>query len=60
MAVVSAKMVAHDKLGVESLNNNNNDGQLAWTLMATSEELMFLIKMCDTNFQSFLFVVMNF
>jgi hypothetical protein len=51
-------MVAHDKLGVESFNNNY-DGQFTWALMATSEEFMFLIKMCDTNFQSFLFVVMN-
>jgi hypothetical protein len=58
MIVVSAKMVAHDKLGVESFNNNY-DGQFTWALMATSEEFMFLIKMCDTNFQSFLFVVMN-
>ncbi len=42
-------MVACDKSDVESLNKNY-DGQLAWALMATSEELMFLIKMCDINF----------
>ncbi len=58
MIIVSAKMVAHDKLGGESLNNNC-DGQLAWALMVTSEELTFSIKMCDITFQSSLFVVMN-
>jgi hypothetical protein len=51
-------MVAHDKLGGESLNNNC-DGQLASALMVTSEELMFSIKICDINFQKKLFVVMN-